>query len=223
MTAVRIGGRAGAVADVTGVEGGRYPLGQIEAGAELFRELHDSDRAVGAGDHEPSLSKLDVSGRGFEHVGCDLLALIDYLGGRLHDGGAAVHDRFRAAGAAAREQLVAVALEEADAFKRNPEFVAQDLREGGGMTLSVIERAGDDGDRAIGFEADAAHLLARRRGDFEEAANPKPAHLSAFAALAFAAGGAPLVWGLRRGVGRAGGDPPVLRVFPGPPCWDVSP
>src|SRR4051794_7560981 len=221
MTAVGIGGRAGAVADVTDVEGGRYPLGQIEAGAELFRELHDSDRAVGAGDHEPSLRKLDVSGRGFEDVRGDLLALIDHLRGRLHDGGAAVHDRFRAAGAAAREQLVAVALEEADAFKRDAEFVGQDLREGRGMTLSIIERAGDDGDRTVGFEADAAHLLARWRGDFEEAANPKPAHLSAFAALAFAAGGAPFLGGLQPARGDPPAKPPRLRGFRRRPFLDL--
>ena len=80
MTAVGIGGGAGAVADVSDVERGRYPLGQIEAGAELVGEFHDPDRAVGAGDHEPSVRKLDVGGRGFEHMGGDLLALIDHLG-----------------------------------------------------------------------------------------------------------------------------------------------
>ena len=125
----------------------------------LLGELHDPDRAVGAGDDEASLRELDVGGRRFEHVRGDLLALLDHLGGGFHDRGAAVHDRFRAAGAAAGEQLVAVALQQADALERNAELLAQHLRERRGVALAVIERAGDDGDGAVGLEADAAHLL----------------------------------------------------------------
>src|SRR5262249_54014913 len=114
-------------------------------------------------------------------------ALLDHLGGCFHDRGAAVHDRFRTAGAAAGEQLVAVALQQADALERNAELFAQHLRERCGVTLAVIPRARDDGDGAGGFETDAAHLLARWRRDFEKAADTEPAHLSALAALAFAA------------------------------------
>src|SRR5262249_57236124 len=81
----------------------------------------------------------------------------------------------------------AVVLQQADALERNAEPLAQHLRERRGVPLAIIERAGDDGDGAVGFETDAAHLLARRRRDFEKAAHAEPAHLAALAALAFAA------------------------------------
>src|SRR5262245_40185920 len=128
----------------------------------------------------------------------DLLALLDHLGSRLHDRSAAVHDRFRAAGTATRQELVAVALQEANAFERNAEPVAQYLREGRRVSLPVVERAGDDRDGAVRFEADAAHFLAWRRGDLEEASDAKPAKLPALAALAFAAREALHVRGLER-------------------------
>ena len=51
------------------------------------------------------------------------------------------------------------------------------------MTLSIIERASDDGHRAIRIKADAAHLLAWRRRDLEKAANPEPAQFPALATL----------------------------------------
>ena len=54
------------------------------------------------------------------------------------------------------------------------------------MTLAVVERAGDDGDVAVAFEADAAHLLVRRRGDFQIAADAEPAQLAALLRLALA-------------------------------------
>ena len=89
----------------------------------------------------------------------DLLALLDHLGGRFDDRGAAMHHRARAAGAAADDQLVAVALQQPDAVERDAELLAQHLRERRGVALAVIERAGDDGDVAVRLEADAAHLL----------------------------------------------------------------
>src|SRR5262252_6279654 len=82
---------------------------------------------------------------------------------------------------------MAVALQEADALERNAELLAQHLRERRGVTLAIVQGTGDDGDGAVGFETDAAHLLARRRCDLEKAADAKSAHLSALAALAFAA------------------------------------
>src|SRR4029077_8773044 len=97
--------------------------------------------------------------------------------------GPARHDRARAAGAAAEQQLVAVALNEADAVERNPETRHQHLRERRVMALAVIKRAGDDGDAAIRIEADAAHLLALRRGDFEIGADAAAADPAARAAL----------------------------------------
>src|SRR5262249_57885347 len=92
-----------------------------------------------------------------------------------------------AAGARPRPELVAVGLQQTDAVERNAEPVGEHLREWRRMSLPVIERASDDGDGAVGFEADAAHFLAGRGGDLEKASDAEPAHLSAFAALAFAA------------------------------------
>ena len=54
------------------------------------------------------------------------------------------------------------------------------------MALAVVERAGDDGDVAVGFEADAAHFLGRRRGDLEIVADAQPAQLAARLALGLA-------------------------------------
>ena len=143
------------------------------------------ERSVPAMAKRPCANSMSDGG-GFEHVRGDLLALLDHLVGGFDDRGAAVHDRFRAAGAAAGEQLVAVALQQADALERDAELLGQHLRERRGVALAVVERAGDDGDGAVGLEADAAHLLRRRRGDFEEAADAEAAHLAALAALALA-------------------------------------
>ena len=99
---------------------------------------------------------------------------------------AAEHHRARAAGAAAGDQLVAVALQQADALERHAELLAQHLRERRGVALAVVERAGDDGHAAVGLEADAAHLLVGGRGDFEIAADAEAAQLAALLALALA-------------------------------------
>src|SRR5947208_10930119 len=119
----------------------------------------------------------------------DLLALLVHLGSRFDDRGAAVHDRFRAAGAASRQELVAVSLQQTDALERNAEPLAEYLRERRRVTLPVIERAGDDGDAAVRFEPDASHFLARRCRHLEKASDAESAHLCALAALAFAAVG----------------------------------
>ena len=111
---------------------------------------------------------------------------------------AGVHHRARAAGAAAGDQLVAVALQEADLLERHAELLAQHLRERRGVALAVVERAGADGDAAVGVERDAAHLLVGRRGDFEIAADADAAQLAALLALALALVEALPVGGLER-------------------------
>src|SRR5919204_528977 len=73
----------------------------------------------------------------------------------------------KAAGAAARDQQVAVALDQLDPVERHAELLGQHLGERRPVALAVIERAGDDGDVAVRLEADATHLLHRRRGHFE--------------------------------------------------------
>src|SRR3974390_841448 len=112
-----------------------------------------------------------------------LLALRDHLVGSLHDGGAAEHRRARTAGAAAGDQAIAVALHQADAVERNAELVDQQLREGRGMTLSVIERARDDCDGAVVLKTDAAHLGRAGGGRLDITADAEAAHFSGAAAF----------------------------------------
>src|SRR5919201_4227035 len=204
MASIGIGRGAGALADVAHVERRRYALRELEAGAQPLRQLHDADRAIRAGDDEATVGEFDVGGGGFQHVRGDLFALLDQLGRGFDDGGAAVHDRFRTAGAAARQKLVAVALQETDALERDAEPLAQHLRERRRVSLPVVERAGDDGDGAVGLETEAAHFLARRRGDLEIVADAEPAYFSTFAALAFAAGEALDIGRLQRVLEHAG-------------------
>ena len=106
------------------------------------------ERSVPAMVKRPS-RELDVARRGFEHEARDLLALLDHFVGAFDDRGAARIHRARAAGAAAGEQLVAVALQQLDALERHAEPRGQHLRERRGVTLAVVERAGDDGDVAV--------------------------------------------------------------------------
>ena len=156
---------------------------QVEPGAQPRRKLYHADRAVGARDDEAAARELDVGCRCFEHMGRGRLALLDDLvdcGDHRH---AARRRRARAAGAAAGNQLVAVALEKANALKRHAEPLREDLRECRGMALAVIERPGDEGHGAVRLEADAAHFLVGRRGDFEIAADRDAAQPAAFLAL----------------------------------------
>ena len=50
----------------------------------------------------------------------------------------------------------------------------QDLGERAGMSLAVIEGAGDDRHPAVLLEPDATHLLARWRGDLHGRPHPDP-------------------------------------------------
>ena len=96
---------------------------------------------------------------------------------------AADDHRFRPAGAAAGDQLVAVALHQPDAPERDAEPCRQHLRERRPVPLAVIQGAGDDRHVAVGLEADAAHLAPRRPGQFEIVADAAPAQFAARPAL----------------------------------------
>ena len=67
-----------------------------------------------------------------------------------------MHQRFRAAAAAANRQTIAVALEELDLLKRNAELFAQYLRKGRGVAHAEIERAGCERHCTVGVEAISA-------------------------------------------------------------------
>ena len=128
----------------------------------------------------------------------DLLAALDHHFRGLDQRRADEHHRARTAGAAAEGHAVAVALHQADAVERNAEHVGQHLREGRGVALAVIERAGDDGDRAVFLEVDAAHFLAGRGGHFEIAADAEAAQLAVLLAVALALLEAGIVGELQR-------------------------
>ncbi len=134
-------------------------------------------RSVPAMLKRPLANSMSADAR-LQHVGGDLLALLDDERARLGDGRAAGHDRLGTARAAAGDEPVAVALHQADLVEGHAELGRQHLREGGPVALPVVQRAGDDGDRAVGLEMDAAHFVAGRRGHFEVAADAAPAQLA---------------------------------------------
>ena len=146
--------------------------------------------------------ELDIGGRGLEKMPGERAALLDHLRRRLDQRLAARHDRARAAGAAADQELVAVALDQIDQLERQAEAVDQHLRERRGVALAVVERAGDDRHPAVRLEADAAHLRIRRRGHLEIAGKPAAAQLAAWLSRP---AGAPRTRPSRRARGRRPG------------------
>ncbi len=170
----------------------------VQASRVLERHFKQGDRSVGASNHEPSIAKFDIGGRGFEHLGGELLAFLDDELGGLHCRAAAHHRRARATGAGAEHQLVGIALQQPDLLERHAELRREHLRHRRGVALAVVERAGDDGDVAVGFEAQPAHLLGRRRRDFEIVADADAAQLAAGLALGLAGGAAVDIGELQR-------------------------
>lgn len=81
---------------------------------------------------------------------------------------------------------IAVALFDLDALERYAELIGQHLREGRRVSLTVIERAGDQLHRTVGFEHDLAEFDARRSGDFEIGADRDAAQLAALATFLLA-------------------------------------
>src|SRR5882724_13335048 len=145
------------------------PLGKVDgerrrhafrhlALAHPAREFDDVDGAVGAGDGEAAIGEFNVAFGGFHQVRGRALALFDDEPRGLHDGHAAGGDGARAAGAVAGMHDVAVALFEFYALEGDTELRGKHLRERRRMTLAVVERAGDQADRAVGFEYDLAEF-----------------------------------------------------------------
>ena len=198
MAAVRErGGRP--VGNELHIEALRQFRRQLQAGADLFGQFHDADRAIGAGDHKPAGAEFDVRDRRLQHMCGDLLAGLDDLVAGGDDRGAARHHRFRAAGAAAGDQLVAVALQQADLIERDAQTRAEHLRKRRCVALPVIQCAGDDRDGAVRLEADAAHFAARRSGQFEVVADAPPTQSAARPAFRLARG-KPVPIGERQGL-----------------------
>src|SRR6185312_11180337 len=105
--------------------------------AQAFRELHDADRSVGAGDGETATRKLEVGLAHFQKMRRRLLALLDDERGRLDDRLSGRGDRARAARAAAESHELAVVLLQLDLVEGDAELVAQHLCKRRGMALAV--------------------------------------------------------------------------------------
>ena len=174
-------------ADVAAIGEGGGGAGEdvldVERAGRLCCEVHEADAAVSAGYGEAAGGEFDVGFGGFEGVRGQGAAFVDDEHGGFADGLAAVHDGARTAGAAAGDQLVAVALDQADAVEGDAEAVHQHLGERGGMALAVIERPRGDGYAAVWVEADAAHFLVGRGGYFQVVADADAATLAEAAAL----------------------------------------
>ena len=138
-------GRGRAVADVATRRGSAAAPAAVPArhGSAPASSMMPTERSVPAMTNRPR-AEFDVGGRRLQHMRGDLLAVLDHLVAGLDDRGAARHHRFGAAGAAAGDQLVAVALQQADPPERDAEPARQHLGERRGVALAVIERAGDD-------------------------------------------------------------------------------
>ena len=77
---------------------------------KLLGERHHRDGAIGSDDHELAALECDVGWSRFEDVAGKLFAFLDDFGRAFDDGGAAMHDRFGSAGAAAYDDLIAISL-----------------------------------------------------------------------------------------------------------------
>ena len=121
VAAIRVGGRR-LLEDVVDVERLRNVGRQVEPRGKPAGEVHDTDAAIRAGHGEAAIREFDVECRGLQQVAGDLPTLLDHQVARLQDRGAARHDRFRAAAAAAGDQAVAVALDQADTVERDAQL-----------------------------------------------------------------------------------------------------
>ena len=172
--------------------------------AHALRQLHDADRAVGAGDGEAAVGEFDVAFGRFHQMRGRLLALCDHERGGLDDRLTGRGDRARAAGAVAEADEIAVVLLQRDLFEGHAELRGQHLRERRGVALAVVERAGGQLHRTVRLEGDLAEFAARRRGDFEIGADGDAAQLAALLAFLLALGEIGVVGNLQRLVEDAG-------------------
>ena len=101
----------------------------------------------------------------------------------MRQGRAARHDGFRATRAAACNQQIAIALDEADFFEWHAQFLDNHLRESGGMALAEIKGSGQQSDGAVFLEADAAHLVHGRGGHLKILPDADPAQQALTGAL----------------------------------------
>ena len=106
---------------VIDVERQRHAL-RHPAFAHALRQIHDADRAVGAGDGEAALCEFDIAFGSLHQMRGGLLAFCNYERGGFHDRLTGRCDRARAAGAAAEADEIAVVLLQRDLFEGNAEL-----------------------------------------------------------------------------------------------------
>src|ERR1700751_998179 len=125
VATVRIGRRAWSVADVHHIQQLRNVGGRLETAVQFLRELRDGNGAIGSDNDKAPAFKCDIRGRGFEHIGRELLAVFDDLRRALNDRGAAMHQRLRTTGAAADWlDFIAIALDKLYFLDRNAKLIA---------------------------------------------------------------------------------------------------
>src|SRR5438046_1471945 len=149
--------------------------------------IRPTERSVPAMTKRPARNSMSATAAS-STCAAILPAGLDNLVGGADDRIAANNHRFGAPGAAARDQFVAVALNEADALEWDAKPRRQHLGEWRPVPLPVIQGAGDDRHSAVRLEADAAHLAAGRPGQFEIIADAAPAQFAAGSALLFSRG-----------------------------------
>ena len=144
------------------------------------------ERSVPAMVKRPPPNSMSASAASRRCAAACLPLAIDQRGG-FDDRRTRRGDRARTAGAVAEAHEVAVVLFERDLLEGHAELRRQHLGERGGVALAVIQRAGGEFHRAVGFERDLAELAARRCRDLEIGADRDAAQLAFLAArfLAF--------------------------------------
>ena len=125
----------------------------VEAGFQVLRQKRgvvgcrghggNIHRPVGSGDGEDAVFERDVVFGGLQHVGRYSRTLGDYLVRRARHRRPCESGRPRGEGSSAEADHVSIACDVTHAFRGDPEAAAKDLGKGGGMTLPMVDRAGD--------------------------------------------------------------------------------
>ncbi len=171
------------VSSEVAASGPRKSSGTALPSAAAAADVENADRAVGAFDGEAAGRKGDIVLGGFQHMGGDLLALLDdRVGGVAHDDAGKPH-RARGMRAAAFLDDVGVALVDVDVVERHAEPFRHALRERGLVALPAGQRADHDVDPALRMHGDVGALARIAAGGFEVTAKPDAAQPLALARL----------------------------------------
>ena len=182
---------------------GRRGTGLIQTGLDLRRQFTgheggaghvlDAHGLVGAGDAEhPGLKRNVLRGR-LLHMGDDVFAFVDDLPGGDVDRRAAQCGRARGESAGAGDHGIGVAVDEADVVGIQAEPVAEDLLEGGLMTLAVVAGPHQQGCPAGSVKADFRSFQQLVGGLFDGVGNTDAAQFAAGFRLRPAGGEAVIV------------------------------